>query len=115
MRRRASQLNDLGMPQFVTNCGNSDRANHLEAIRRIREGIDPQPKKLGVAGGFAGVELSIPEFDYAVLQVRFPDLNSKDAGIRRNAWLKFAKDPASEPYRLHRIKRGPQCRSLTAR
>jgi hypothetical protein len=117
-RRRSnpeSQFRQFGMPQFVTTTGNADRRRHLEAIRRIREGIDPKPKTLGSFGGFAGVELSIPELDYAILKIRFPELNSRDAGERTRAWQRFARSEASLPYRLYRIKRGPQCRSITAR
>lgn len=113
--KRVSQFEQFGFPDGGTHCGNKDRAKHLAAIKRIRDGVDPAPKKLGTNGGFAGVELSIPELDYYVLQHRFPDLKSKDPEIRRRAWLKFAKSPESEPYRLYRIKRGPQCRSITAR
>lgn len=109
------QFQQFGMPEFVTHCGNKDRKKHLEAIRRIREGIDPKPHHLGPNGGCAGVELSIPEFDYAVLIVRYPELNSKDGVEQTNAWKRFLASPESEPYRVHRIKRGPQCRSITAR
>jgi len=110
-----SQFRRFGLPTFKTTCGNADRANHLEAIRRIREGIDPKPKTLGPNGGFAGVELSIPEFDYQFIRARYPDLTSPDAGIRTAAWKKFAASPESEPYRTYRIKRGAECRSITAR
>jgi hypothetical protein len=103
------------MPQFVSTTGNMDHRRHLEAVRRIREGIDPKPKTLGSHGGFAGVELSIPELDYAILKIRYPELNSRDANERTRAWQRFANSPESEDYRLYRIKRGPQCRSITAR
>lgn len=109
-----SQFKQFGFPDGGTHCGNKDRARHLDGIRRIREGVDPKPKTLGSKGGFAGMELSIPELDYYVIVQRFPDLRSKDPQIKRNAWLKFMGDPASEPYRIHRRKRRP-CRSITAR
>jgi len=110
--RKDSAYRRFGMPKFVTNTGNQDRAKHLEAVRRIREGIDPKARGLG---GFSGTELSIPELDYAILQALYPELNSRDATERTKAWKKFAASPESEPYRLYRIKRGPQCRSLTVR
>ena len=92
------------------------RINMTEIVRRIREGIDPKTRRLDQAnGGCAGVELSIPEMDYAVLKIRYPELNSRDATERTKAWQKFIRSPESEPYRTYRIKRGPQCRSITAR
>jgi len=103
------------MPEFVTSTGNADRKRHLEMTRRIREGIDPKVKNLGPNGGCAATELIIPELDFAVLRARFPELNSKCATERTKAWQKFAASPESEPYRTYRIKRGPQCRSITAR
>lgn len=113
--KRDSQYQKFGMPAFASRGGNPDRRRILEGVRRIREGIDPKPKNLGSAGGFAGCMLAIPEFDFPIIQAMFPDLKSHDAEIRSKAWKKFARSPLSEPYRLSKIKRGPQCRSITAR
>lgn len=112
MTRRFSQFKTFGFPDGGTHCGNKDRAAHLAMVRRIRDGTLPKPRSLG---GWSGMELSIPELDYYVLVQRFPDLRSPDAEIKRRAWLKFKNDPASEPYRIYRKQRGPQCRSITAR
>lgn len=81
-------------------------------LKQIRDGTLPAPRQLG---GFAAIELSIPELDYYVIVQRFPDLRSADPEIKRKAWMTFKNDPASEPYRIYRQKRGPQCRSITAR
>lgn len=104
------QHKQFGMPTFVTTCGNADRAKHLAEVKRMRDGIDPKSH-----ASFGSVSLLIPELDAAVLKVRFPDLTSPDADIRTKAWQKFARSPLSEPYRTYKIKRGPQCRSTTAR
>lgn len=109
------QAQQFGIPEFTTRTGNPDRRRILEGVRRIREGIDPKPKTLGSGGGFGGVMLTIPEFDFAVIRRMFPDLASRDHEIRRKAWLRFRNSVFSEPYRVDRIKRGPQCRSITAR
>ncbi len=109
---KVKQFKQFGFPDGGTHTGNKDRAAHLAMVRSIREGNAPAPRHLG---GLAGMELSIPELDYYVLVQRFPDLRSPDHEIKRNAWLKFLNGPLSEPYRIHRRKRGPQCRSLTAR
>jgi len=103
------------MPGFVSKGGNADRARVLEGLKLIRDGVEAPPKNLGSHGGFAGVLVSMPELDYAVAKALFPDLSSPDWEIRRKAWLAFADSPAGEPYRVHRKKRGPQCRSITAR
>lgn len=112
---KLKQFKTFGFPDGGTHVGNKDRARHLAALKRIRDGVDPEPNKLGSNGGFAGVELSIPELDYYVLQHRFPDLKSPDHEIRTRAWLKFSNSPEAEPYRVTRKKRGPLCRSITAR
>lgn len=110
------QFKELGVPTFVSRKGNPHRRHILEGVRRIREGIDPKPRTLGDhSGGFGGVALAIPELDYAVIQRMFPDVTSQDPQERTNAWKRFLKSPLSEPYRLDRKTRGPQCRSLTAR
>ena len=104
------QHQQFGMPTFVTNSGNKDRARHLAEVKRMREGIDPKGH-----ASFGSVSLCIPELDAAIIKIRYPDLNSPDAEIRTRAWQKFARSPESEPYRTYKIKRGPQCRSTTAR
>lgn len=98
------------MPAFVTSTGNKERAAHLAEVKRMREGIDPKGH-----ASFGSVALSIPMLDAQVIRARYPDLNSPDAEIRTKAWQKFAASPESEPYRTYKIKRGPQCRSITAR
>lgn len=71
--------------------------NFLEARRR--EGIRPAVlEDQGDTFGYAA--LAIPELDYAVLVVRFPDLASKDAEISHRAWKDFARSDASLAYRV---------------
>jgi hypothetical protein len=115
MSRAIKQFDELGMPEFVTKGGNRDRHNILEDNKALRDGRLPKPRNLGDSDGFAGVALRIPELDYAVIKIMFPDDTSPDHEIRTKAWQKFARDPASEPYRVQRKTRGPQCRSITAR
>jgi hypothetical protein len=55
---------------------------------------------LGMGMGY--LALNIPEQDYRVLMVRFPDLQSCDAEIKHKAWQKFLRDPRSEPYKVRR-------------
>ena len=110
-----SQFTRFGLPAFTTRHGNPERARILDGIRRVRDGVDPKPRTLGRHEGFGAVMLSIPEFDYPFIQAMFPEVKSTDAEIRTKAWQRFAKSPLSEPYRINRIKRGPQCRSITAR
>lgn len=106
-----NQFREFGMPTFVTRKGNADRRAILEDNKARRDGTAPKPMNLG----FAGVALRIPELDYKVIQAMYPDMTSQDHEIRKRAWQKFANSPASEPYRVHRKTRGPQCRSITAR
>lgn len=113
--KRDSQFRNFGLPRFASRNGNPDRQHILSAVRKIREGTDPKPKTLGSGGGFGGVELVIPELDMAFIQRMFPEVTSQDATERTKAWQRFSKSPLSEPYRVHRMKRGPQCRSITAR
>lgn len=89
-----SQFKRFGLPRGTVS-GNADRAAHLKRLNDMRQGRELQPRKLD----FGAVLLSIPELDYAVLLQRFPDLNSRDAEIKTRAWKKFARDPASLPYR----------------
>ena len=110
-----SQFRRFGMPAFASRGGNPERRRILEGVKRIRDGVDPKPKHLGSGGGFGGVSLVIPEMDMAFVQAMFPEVNSQDATERTKAWQRFAKSPLSEPYRVHKMKRGPQCRSITAR
>lgn len=89
-----SQFKRFGLPQGPAR-GNPDRALHLKQLADIRSGRQDAPQKMD----FGAVLLSIPELDYYVLLQRFPDLAAPDAEIKLRAWKKFAKDPASLPYR----------------
>jgi len=74
--------------------GNPVRRSVLAAVADIRrEGVRP-----GTPWG--GVELMIPELDYAVLTRRFPDLGSPDHEIRLRAWKGFLATSAADPYRV---------------
>lgn len=115
MSRRDSQFKLFGLPAFRSRKGNALRRAVLERNKRLRDGRDPKPKTLGNGGGFAGVLLSIPELDYQVIKIMYPEVNSRNATERRNAWIKFANSPEGEPYRVDRHRRGVPCRSLTAR
>jgi hypothetical protein len=90
-----SQFRRFGLPSGPVS-GNADRAAHLKRLSDMRSGREAQPNDLE----FGRCLLSIPELDYAVLLHRFPDLNSRDAETKTRAWKKFARDPASLPYRI---------------
>jgi hypothetical protein len=47
-----------------------------------------------------GWELSIPFEDYYNLQMKYPDLKSKDAQIRTLAWSRFMNTSEAIPYRV---------------
>ena len=106
-----NQFRKFGMPAFATRSGNAERAAGLKRNQLLREDRLPKPMHLG----FGGVALSIPPLDYEVIKIMYPDVTSKDYEIRHRAWLAFIRSPESEPYRVHRKTRGPQCRSITAR
>lgn len=105
------QFEAFGMPAFISRKGNATRRAVLESNHMLRQGRIDKPSHLG----FGGVQLRIPELDYRVLRVTFPDLNSKDHEIRTRAWQKLANSPLGELYRTDRKTRGQQCRSITAR
>lgn len=93
-----NQFETFGMPGGP-DTPNKGRADHLENLsRRRRE--QGTAKVSATDGAFGYAALSIPELDYYVLVVRFPDLRSKDAEIKRKAWQKFCRDDASLPYRV---------------
>ena len=46
--------------------------------------------------------LTIPPADYQVLMLLLPELQSKDAQVRDQAWRAFIKSDLSEPYRVRR-------------
>lgn len=71
----------------------------LETNRKFREGQLPAPRH---HEGIGYVGLRIPEFDFHLLKLRFPDLNSKDHEIRHKAWQKFLRDPRSEQYKINK-------------
>ena len=79
----------------------TNRQQVLESNRRIRQGSEPLPRRL--PDGY--VALRIPDEDWPVLKVLFPDLESKDHEIRLRAWKKFEASPIAEPYRVQ--KRSP--------
>lgn len=111
-----SEFRQFGMPEFASTTGNRNRKIILADNHAIREGTSlTPPRDFGSNGGFGRATLRIPEFDYPFIKAMFPEVNSQDATERTKAWQRFAKSPLSEPYRLDRKKRGPQCRSITVR
>ena len=50
---------------------------------------------------FGRWELEIPTAVRYFLGKKYPDLDSKDPQIKKQAWLKFARSSASKPYRIH--------------
>lgn len=80
------------------------RKRHLEMVRSIREGTRSKPANF--SSTLERVALSIPELDFAVLKVRYPELVSTDRETRDRAWQKFVMSPESEPYRIDRLSRG---------
>lgn len=97
----SSPFHLFGLPAGPST-GNRGRASHLDRLQRIREGTLPKPK----TPDFAGLELSIPELDYYCLLERFPDLKAPDNATKLAAWKKFIRSPLSEPYRIHRRRKG---------
>jgi len=55
---------------------------------------------------FGRMMLSIPEDHRRILGLLLPDLDSKDAQERTNAWKRFMKNPLSKPYRLNAKEKG---------
>ena len=47
-----------------------------------------------------GLELTIPEVDYYILQQKYPELKSSCATTRSLAWAKFMRSSESDPYRV---------------
>jgi hypothetical protein len=92
------QFNRFGMPGGPST-PNKGRADHLEFLERRRREQGPA-KVAAEDGAFGYAALSIPELDYYVLVIRYPELNSKDADEQRKAWQKFCRSDASLPYRV---------------
>lgn len=93
-----NQFEAFGMPGGP-DTPNRARADHLELLKRRRN--EQGTAKLKTDGGaFGYAALSIPELDYYVLVIRFPELNSTDAETQKRAWQKFCRDDASLPYRV---------------
>lgn len=110
------QYYKYGLQPFASTSGNADRKRILENVKGVREGTSGvTARNFGGGGGFGRVALCIPEFDYPFIKAMFPEVTSPDAQTRTKAWQRFAKSPLSEPYRTYKNKRGPQCRSITAR
>ena len=107
---KKTPLERFGLPDFTSRNGSADRAAVLAMNQGIREGRLPR-----VFHDRMAVSLNIPPLDYEVLIRKYPDLNSKDTEIAHKAWQKFTRSTESEPYRVYRLVRGPQCRSISAR
>lgn len=90
----------FGMPgdHALADIARANRHAQLKELQGIREGTRPAPRETALGR----VALRIPDLDFAVLRVRFPDLASPDNETRHKAWLKFIKNPLSEPYRVYR-------------
>lgn len=94
---RESQFKEHGFPE--TRPPNVVRQKHLEMMARVR--IENTARTLEFMGPMA----CIPDLDWAVLKVRFPELISPDTQIQKHAWNIFMAHPASEPYRSKERKR----------
>lgn len=92
MDEEQNQYKQFGFPEIRG--PNKDRHAVLERNARIRI-EQPQVALPGMK-----MALTIPLLDWAVLRVRFPELDCSDAQIRRQAWVTFHNHPASEPYRM---------------
>lgn len=93
-----NQFNRFGMPGGPST-PNRGRADHLQFLAKRRNGMGPARVQTD-EGSFGYAALSIPELDYYVLVIRYPELNSKDPDEQRKAWQKFCRDDASLPYRV---------------
>jgi len=92
------RLNEVALQRILRdNGGKQERRDVLslnEALRKEHVG--------GVPGDWGYELMNIPVDDMRVLQLRFPDLISLDPQIQHQAWQKFARDPASAPYKIRR-------------
>ena len=86
------QFNDFGLPE--KRGPNPQRKAILEYNSRIR--IEQPQRKLPNML----CALNIPLMDWAILKVRFPELESPDHEIQRKAWVVFHNHPISKPYRV---------------
>lgn len=91
------QFNEHGFPE--TRGPNAERKRHLDLVNRVR--IEQPQRDLG----FAGLMLSIPPLDWAVLKVRFPELICGDHQIQKQAWDVFMRHEACAPYRVKERRR----------
>lgn len=107
---KKSDVERYGLPSFVSTTGNRERMQVLHRNYLIREGRLPR-----VFQDCMAVSMQIPPLDHAVLMARYPELQSTDLETRQRAWDKFEFSSESEAYRHYKLKRGPQCRSITAR
>jgi len=69
----------------------------LEHVRQIRDGVIPSRDL-----PFGRCVLRIPVEDIAMLRNLYPDLAAPDPHARTRAWQRFARSPASFPYRTAR-------------
>ena len=54
---------------------------------------------------FAGLELTIPLVDLAILRKKYPGLNAMDGQERTDAWRRFFGSSEADPYRIRDRKR----------
>jgi len=73
----------------------TNRREILEGVATFRREAPPPDRP-----GFGRVALQIPEEDFKQLVRKYPDLMSRDAGIKSKAWLAFMQTSECEPYKL---------------
>jgi len=85
----------------MTSIKESLRNSVLDANRGIREGRTNGPRRLDEGE----VTFRIPDTDYPVLLILFPDLASKDHAVRLAAWKQLRHSPVGEKYLVTRTPR----------
>lgn len=86
------QFKEFGFPEVRRK--NPIRHGQLELNNILRNQHEVKSRDWGK------LMVTIPPLDWAVLQVRFPELVSPDHEIMKKAWGVFMAHPASEPYRV---------------
>lgn len=89
------------MPEHSNPVDRVRRKHILDQNARMR--IELPQRDLGQdgeGGTWGAWALQIPELDWAILQVRYPDLIAKDREIQSKAMNKFILSDESLPYRV---------------
>lgn len=87
----------------------SQRNKILKNNEAIRRGNAPKPKRLPDGE----VTFRIPDEDWPMLMLMFPELNQADSQLRHKAWQAFRDTPTAEKYLV--VRTPSQVRADTQR